>query len=67
MKTNTCAPRSLPFVCLQSRGWIHYGFHAPERHILLFRRKLPEQVVAAAQAAHVAAQAAAAAAPLPLL
>mmetsp|Transcript_2688 Transcript_2688/g.5106 ORF Transcript_2688/g.5106 Transcript_2688/m.5106 type:complete len:86 (+) Transcript_2688:76-333(+) len=25
----------------QSRGWIHYGFHSPERHILLFRRLKP--------------------------
>ncbi|KAL0489444.1 cyclin-dependent kinase regulatory subunit CKS1 [Acrasis kona] len=23
-----------------SRGWIHYGYHAPEPHILLFRRVL---------------------------
>lgn len=22
-----------------SRGWIHYGHHAPEPHILLFRRQ----------------------------
>jgi cyclin-dependent kinase regulatory subunit CKS1 len=24
-----------------SRGWIHYGHHAPEPHILLFRRQNP--------------------------
>ena len=22
----------------QSRGWVHYAIHAPEPHILLFRR-----------------------------
>uniref|UniRef100_A0A7S2TJX5 Cyclin-dependent kinases regulatory subunit n=1 Tax=Lotharella oceanica TaxID=641309 RepID=A0A7S2TJX5_9EUKA len=27
----------------QSRGWIHYGFYAPEPNVLLFRRKLPPQ------------------------
>mmetsp|Transcript_27668 Transcript_27668/g.38471 ORF Transcript_27668/g.38471 Transcript_27668/m.38471 type:complete len:118 (+) Transcript_27668:246-599(+) len=27
----------------QSRGWIHYGFYAPEPNVLLFRRKLPTQ------------------------
>ena len=33
----------------QSRGWIHYGFHQPERHILLFRRELgaPAAIAAA--------------------
>ncbi|XP_014791225.1 cyclin-dependent kinases regulatory subunit [Octopus bimaculoides] len=25
----------------QSQGWIHYMKHAPEPHILLFRRSLP--------------------------
>ena len=24
----------------QSRGWVHYGYHPPEPHILLFRRRL---------------------------
>jgi cyclin-dependent kinase regulatory subunit CKS1 len=24
----------------QSRGWVHYEFHRPEPHILLFRREL---------------------------
>lgn len=24
----------------QSRGWVHYMVHAPEPHILLFRRPL---------------------------
>jgi cyclin-dependent kinase regulatory subunit CKS1 len=24
----------------QSRGWVHYAFHRPEPHILLFRRAL---------------------------
>jgi len=24
----------------QTRGWIHYGYHPPEQHILLFRRPL---------------------------
>lgn len=24
----------------QSRGWMHYGIHKPEPHILLFRRPL---------------------------
>mmetsp|Transcript_37768 Transcript_37768/g.73170 ORF Transcript_37768/g.73170 Transcript_37768/m.73170 type:complete len:113 (+) Transcript_37768:75-413(+) len=28
----------------QSRGWIHYGFYAPEPNVLLFRRKLPNPV-----------------------
>ncbi|XP_023322455.1 cyclin-dependent kinases regulatory subunit 1-like [Eurytemora carolleeae] len=27
----------------QSQGWIHYMFHKPEPHILLFRRPLPEK------------------------
>mmetsp|Transcript_7882 Transcript_7882/g.14297 ORF Transcript_7882/g.14297 Transcript_7882/m.14297 type:complete len:80 (-) Transcript_7882:80-319(-) len=27
----------------QSRGWVHYAIHNPERHILLFRRELPQQ------------------------
>ncbi|CAG5122900.1 unnamed protein product [Candidula unifasciata] len=26
----------------QSPGWIHYMVHAPERHVLLFRRPLPQ-------------------------
>ncbi|KAK3799934.1 hypothetical protein RRG08_064825 [Elysia crispata] len=26
----------------QSPGWIHYMVHAPEPHVLLFRRPLPE-------------------------
>lgn len=25
----------------QSRGWVHYAYHRPEPHILLFRRPLP--------------------------
>lgn len=25
----------------QSRGWVHYMWHRPEPHILLFRRPLP--------------------------
>ncbi|XP_041366269.1 cyclin-dependent kinases regulatory subunit-like [Gigantopelta aegis] len=25
----------------QSHGWVHYMKHEPEPHILLFRRKLP--------------------------
>ncbi|CAO4375260.1 Protein CBR-CKS-1 [Caenorhabditis briggsae] len=25
----------------QSPGWIHYMIHGPERHVLLFRRPLP--------------------------
>ncbi|BFZ13827.1 hypothetical protein BsWGS_16866 [Bradybaena similaris] len=36
----------------QSPGWVHYMVHAPERHILLFRRPLPkpgDQSSAAAQ------------------
>ncbi|PAV62406.1 hypothetical protein WR25_05535 [Diploscapter pachys] len=24
----------------QSPGWVHYAIHAPERHVLLFRRPL---------------------------
>lgn len=24
----------------QSRGWVHYEFHRPEPHILLFRREI---------------------------
>lgn len=24
----------------QSRGWVHYAIHGPERHILLFRKPL---------------------------
>jgi len=24
----------------QSRGWMHYGIHKPEPHILLFRRPI---------------------------
>mmetsp|Transcript_24294 Transcript_24294/g.33971 ORF Transcript_24294/g.33971 Transcript_24294/m.33971 type:complete len:109 (+) Transcript_24294:84-410(+) len=35
----------------QSRGWIHYGFYAPEPNVLLFRRKLPPQQDAEAMAA----------------
>lgn len=27
----------------QSQGWIHYMFHAPEPHILLFRRPITDQ------------------------
>ena len=27
----------------QSQGWIHYMFHGPEPHILLFRRPLTSQ------------------------
>ncbi|KAI5062075.1 hypothetical protein GOP47_0022614 [Adiantum capillus-veneris] len=27
----------------QSRGWVHYAIHNPERHILLFRRPLNYQ------------------------
>lgn len=27
----------------QSPGWIHYMLHAPEPHVLLFRRPLPQQ------------------------
>eukprot|EP00013_Stygamoeba_regulata_P025936 CAMPEP_0177649604 /NCGR_PEP_ID=MMETSP0447-20121125/11484_1 /TAXON_ID=0 /ORGANISM="Stygamoeba regulata, Strain BSH-02190019" /LENGTH=75 /DNA_ID=CAMNT_0019152391 /DNA_START=130 /DNA_END=357 /DNA_ORIENTATION=+ len=26
----------------QSLGWVHYAIHRPEPHILLFRRKLPQ-------------------------
>ena len=26
----------------QSRGWVHYMWHRPEPHILLFRRPKPE-------------------------
>lgn len=25
----------------QSPGWVHYMFHTPEPHVLLFRRKKP--------------------------
>ena len=25
----------------QSKGWVHYAYHDPEPHILLFRRPLP--------------------------
>ncbi|CAG5133286.1 unnamed protein product [Candidula unifasciata] len=25
----------------QSQGWVHYMRHAPEPHVLLFKRKLP--------------------------
>lgn len=25
----------------QSPGWVHYEVHAPEPHVLLFRRELP--------------------------
>jgi len=28
----------------QSPGWIHYIFHAPEPHVLLFRRKITTTV-----------------------
>lgn len=27
----------------QSLGWVHYMLHAPEPHVLLFRRPLPQQ------------------------
>lgn len=27
----------------QSPGWVHYMVHAPEPHVLLFRRPLPDQ------------------------
>lgn len=27
----------------QSPGWVHYMLHAPEPHVLLFRRPLSEQ------------------------
>lgn len=27
----------------QSPGWVHYMLHAPEPHVLLFRRPLPQQ------------------------
>ncbi|XP_039052556.1 cyclin-dependent kinases regulatory subunit 1-like [Hibiscus syriacus] len=27
----------------QSRGWVHYAFHRPEPHIMLFRRPLNYQ------------------------
>ncbi|XP_075301439.1 cyclin-dependent kinases regulatory subunit 1 [Opisthocomus hoazin] len=27
----------------QSQGWVHYMTHAPEPHILLFRRPLPKK------------------------
>lgn len=27
----------------QSPGWVHYMLHAPEPHVLLFRRPLPKQ------------------------
>ncbi|VDD92981.1 unnamed protein product [Enterobius vermicularis] len=35
----------------QSPGWVHYMIHSPERHILLFRRKLekPKNTAAATQ------------------
>lgn len=26
----------------QSPGWVHYMLHAPEPHVLLFRRPLPQ-------------------------
>lgn len=28
----------------QSVGWVHYMLHAPEPHVLLFRRPLPDTV-----------------------
>ncbi|ETN72989.1 Cyclin-dependent kinase regulatory subunit [Necator americanus] len=27
----------------QSPGWVHYMIHGPERHVLLFRRPLPNK------------------------
>ncbi|XP_031637945.1 cyclin-dependent kinases regulatory subunit 2-like [Contarinia nasturtii] len=27
----------------QSPGWVHYMLHAPEPHVLLFRRPLPKE------------------------
>lgn len=29
---------------LQSPGWVHYMIHSPERHVLLFRRPLPDKI-----------------------
>lgn len=31
----------------QSQGWVHFLKHDPEPHILLFRRKLPGQMITA--------------------
>lgn len=28
----------------QSVGWVHYMLHAPEPHVLLFRRPLPDEL-----------------------
>jgi len=35
----------------QSRGWVHYMLHAPEPHILLFRRPKPDPTAQEAAAA----------------
>ncbi|KAH8340722.1 hypothetical protein KR059_005304 [Drosophila kikkawai] len=35
----------------QSPGWVHYMVHAPEPHVILFRRKRVEEEVAAPQVA----------------
>lgn len=33
----------------QSVGWVHYMLHAPEPHVLLFRRPLPDTLPATDQ------------------
>ncbi|XP_064549322.1 cyclin-dependent kinases regulatory subunit [Drosophila montana] len=35
----------------QSPGWVHYMMHAPEPHVILFRRKHVEEETSASQPA----------------
>lgn len=37
----------------QSVGWVHYMLHAPEPHVLLFRRPLPDIIPIADQSSTV--------------